>query len=309
MRFDLTTLRIFIAVYNLESLTKAADQEHIAPSAVSKRINDLEAELGVQLFYRHPRGVSATPAGEAMVVHTRRIFDILNDMTADLSLYTDGRSGQVRISAHSSAVHQYLPADIVSFNRAYPDVRVVLSEETSVEVLQSLLDGVSDIGVIAAHVPLPDCVSAFRYRVDQLVALLPPEDPLAARDSIDFFELRDHSMIGLELGSSLQALLMEAAQSLGFQLKNSIKVVTFGSAVSMAAAGLGVTIVPVNVARSFKSAERLVGVPLRDAWARRELAVCARTGQKTTACVRLMLEHLSRSAEAYPNANPAVPNE
>lgn len=309
MRFDLTTLRIFIAVYNLESLTKAADQEHIAPSAVSKRINDLEAELDAQLFYRHPRGVSATPAGEALVVHTRRVFEILNDMTADLSLHTEGQRGQVRINAHSSAVHQYLPADIVSFNRAYPDVRVVLCEETSVEVIQSLLDGVSDIGVIAAHVPLPDGVSAFKYRVDQLVALLPPDDPLAARESIDFLELRDHSMIGLELGSSLQALLVEAAKALGFPLKNSIKVLTFGSAISMAAAGLGVTVVPANVARSFKSAERLVGVPLRDVWARRELAICARTAQKTTACVRLMLKHLTESAEAYPSAKPAVPNE
>lgn len=307
MRFDLTTLRIFVAAYNLESLTKAADQEHIAPSAVSKRLNDLETELEVQLFYRHPRGVTATPAAEALIVHVRRIFETLNDVTADLSLHADGRRGQVRINAHSSAVQQHLPADIASFNERHPHVSVVLREETSPDVIQSLLDGVTDIGVIAAHVPLPEGLAAYTYRIDQLVALLPADDPLATRESINFYEIRDHTLIGLEMGSSLQALLMESAERLGFALKNSVKVLTFGSAISMAAAGLGATIVPTGVAEASRIGEGLVSVQLRDEWAQRALAICVPTGRKTNACVTSMFEHLT-GGQPYPIAKPSVPN-
>lgn len=307
MRVDLTTLRIFIAVYNLKSLTKAAEQEHIAPSAVSKRINDFETELGVQIFYRHPRGVSATPAGEALLVHARSMFEIINEMTADLSAYGDGRRGQVRIHAHSSAVHQYLPQEIAAFNSLHPAIRVVLREESTPSVVQSMLDGVADIGIYGGHMPLPAGLRSLAYRADRLVALLPREDPLAAHEAIHFLELRHRPLISLETGSSLQVLLSEAAESLGFALNNQLEVVTFGSAIAMASAGLGVAVVPDGIAGMWSAHERLRAVPLADAWAHRQLAICVRASQKRNVAVDLMLDHLCAAAP-YPTTKLVVPN-
>ena len=305
IRFDLTTLRIFVSVYNLKSLTKAAEQEHIASSAVSKRINDLETELGTPLFYRHPRGVSATPAGDALACHARVLFERVNDMAAELSTYARGERGQVRIHAHSSAMHRFLPAEIASFSNRYPEVRIVVREETTPNVIQSMQDGIADIGVVAGHMTFPAGLTALSWREDRLVALLPASDPLLNEGAIPFAALADRALISLETGSSLQVLLTEAAQSLGMRLNNRLEVTTFGSAVAMAAAGLGVAVVPSWIADVADPC--LAAVPLADPWARRQISVLICTRTRPNAAVGLMLDHLL-AAKPYPMETPAVPN-
>lgn len=305
IRFDLTTLRIFVSVYNLKSLTKAAEHEHIASSAVSKRINDLEAELGTPLFYRHPRGVTPTPAGDALARHARALFERVNDMTAELSTYAGGKRGQVRVHAHSSAMHRFLPAEIASFSNLYPEVRVVVREETTPNVIQSMQDGVADIGVVAGHMTFPAGLTALSWRQDRLVALLPADDPLSKEDSIPFSALAGHALISLETGSSLQVLLTEAAQSLGMRLNNRLEVTTFGSAVAMAAAGLGVAVVPSWIADGANPCLR--PVPLSDPWARRQISVLVRSGARPSAAVQLMVDHLL-AAKPYPIETSSVPN-
>jgi DNA-binding transcriptional LysR family regulator len=297
IRTDLTTLRIFLAVYNLGNLTKAAEREHIAPSAVSKRIQDLEIELGAPLFYRHARGVTATPAGEVLAGHTHRLFDDFNRMKADLSAYTDGTRGQVRVHAHSSAVVQYLPREIASFARLYPEVRVVLREETSPHVLQSTLDGIADIGLIAGNLAPPAGLEVLPYRQDRLVALLPDDHPLAALDEIEFSALRDSHYISLETGSSLQVLLAQAAEALGFVLNTRIEVTTFEAAMRMVEAGLGAAVIPEGVLRACAGNLKVTGVPLSDPWAFRNLVICVKDQQRLTAPARLLLQHL-RAGEA-----------
>jgi DNA-binding transcriptional LysR family regulator len=308
LRIDLTTLRIFLAVYNLGNLTKAAEREHIAPSAVSKRVQDLELELGTPLFYRHPRGVTPTPAGEVLAEHTHRLFEGLNLMTADLGAYTDGTRGQVRIHAHSSAVVQYLPQEIASFVGRYPEVRVILREETSPNVVQSTLDGIADIGLIASNVAPPVGLDILPYRRDQLVALFPDDHPLAGLDKVDFAQIRGSDYISLETGSSLQVLLARAAESLGFALNTRIEVTTFEAAMRMVEAELGIAVVPEGVVRTCAGNLKVKGVPLADEWALRSLVICVKDPQRLTAAAKLMLEHLRAGAtDGYRKTMPPVP--
>ena len=84
-RFDFTTLRVFVAIADERSLTRAAEREHLALAAVSKRVSDLEAQLGISLLYRQPKGVELTPAGHALLHHARTVLDNLRQMNADLS--------------------------------------------------------------------------------------------------------------------------------------------------------------------------------------------------------------------------------
>ena len=118
-RPDLTTLRMFLAVYRQGNMTKAAEREHIAPSAISKRIQDLELEIGTPLFYRHARGMTATPAGDALARHTAGLFDDVNRMAAELSVFSKGEEGQARLHAHQSAVVQHLPQELAAFAGPY----------------------------------------------------------------------------------------------------------------------------------------------------------------------------------------------
>jgi DNA-binding transcriptional LysR family regulator len=310
IRADLTTLRMFLAVYNLGNLTKAAEREHIAPSAISKRLQDLEAELGTPLFYRHARGVTPTPAGEVLASHVHRLFDDVNRMSAELSDFTSGVRGQVRIHAHSSAVVQYLPRQIASFVRSFPAVRVVLREETSPNVIQSTLDGIADIGIFASNLAAPAGLKVLSYKQDRLVALFPGGHALARLDSIDLSGIRDSDHISLGTGSSLQILLARAAESLGFVLKIRIEVTTFEAAMRMVEVGLGVAIMPEGVAAACAGNLDVRAVPLNNEWASRDLVICIKDEQRLTASARLMLRHLrsEQTADTYREANPPVPN-
>ena len=74
-RFDFLTLKLFVTVADEGRLTAAAEREHLALAAVSKRISDLEALVGTPLLYRRSRGVQLTPAGQAFLHHARRILE------------------------------------------------------------------------------------------------------------------------------------------------------------------------------------------------------------------------------------------
>jgi DNA-binding transcriptional LysR family regulator len=311
IRPNLTTLRMFLSAYMLGNLSKAAARENIAPSAISKRLQDLENEVGAPLFYRHARGVTPTPAGEVLAEHVRRIFDDVNRMSADLSEFTSGVRGQVRIHAHSSAVVQYLPSQIAGFVHSYPGVRVVLREETSPNVLQSTIDGVADIGIFASNLPAPPGLQVLSYKRDQLVALFSNADPLSRRASITLPDLRECDHIVLETGSSLQILLTQMAASLGFELNTRIEVKTFEAAMRMVEAGLGVAIMPGGVVSACGGNLDMRAVPLSHDWARRSLVICIRDEEKLTASARLMLHHLRAEAgtDSYRKTNSPVPNQ
>jgi DNA-binding transcriptional LysR family regulator len=309
MRLDLTTLRIFLSVYNLRSLTRAAEREHIAASAVSKRIHDLERELDTPLFRRHPRGVSPTAAGEALVRHVQRLFENVNRMESELGDYAAGVHGQIRIHAHSSAVIQYLPGDIGSFLRLHPGVRIDLREESTNAVLQSVSDGVADIGVYGGNVDAPPGTRVLDYRRDHLVAVLPLGHALAGRASLAFSEMHGADYISLETGSSLQVLLAGAADAAGLNLSVKIEVTTFQAAWRMVEADLGLAVMPQGVVASAVEKGRVATVPLSDAWAHRRLAICVREGRDMAAPARRMLDHLTAAANEHSrSAKDPLPN-
>jgi molybdenum-dependent DNA-binding transcriptional regulator ModE len=91
LRYDLPDLRLVAAIADSGSLTRAADLVHLAPSSASHRLTQLEAALGVPLFARHARGLTATAAGESLLRHARQVFAQLEQMHADLTPYASGR--------------------------------------------------------------------------------------------------------------------------------------------------------------------------------------------------------------------------
>ncbi|HLZ05888.1 MAG TPA: LysR family transcriptional regulator, partial [Bradyrhizobium sp.] len=108
-RVDLTTLRLFIAICEEQNLTRAASREGIAASAVSKRMNDFELAFGVTLFKRLSKGMALTPAGEALLHHARLTLLNVEKIAVELSEYSQGVRGHVRMLANLSAIVQYLP--------------------------------------------------------------------------------------------------------------------------------------------------------------------------------------------------------
>ncbi|MCQ4325899.1 LysR family transcriptional regulator [Stutzerimonas stutzeri] len=291
-RIDFVTLRLFAAIADERSLTRAAEREHLALAAVSKRVSDLEGQLGVSLLYRQPKGVELTPAGHALLHHARNLLDNLRQLDADLSEFSQGVKGHVRIHANTSAVIEFLPEDLSAFARQHPEVKIDLEERVSSDTLRALREGLTDIGIFAGHMPAED-LQVFAYREDRLALVTPREHPLATRERIALSEAAGFDFIGLQQDASLHALLQQSAQQMGMPLRLRIQVRSFEAICRMIHTGMGVGVLPEQVVRNYLPALDVAIVPLSDAWARRELKVGVRNLDSLSVTARQMLEYLT----------------
>ena len=297
-RIDFITLKLFVAIADERSLTKAAEREHLALAAVSKRVSDLERQLGFALLYRRSKGVEMTPAGHALLHHARNLMDNLMQLDADLSEFSEGVKGHVRIHANTSAVIQFLPEDLSVFSRLHPQVKIDLEEQVSTETLRAVREGLTDIGIFAGHVPA-DELQVFTYRYDQLVLVTPRDHPLAECSSISLRDAIGYDFIGLQQNSSLHSLLQQCAHNLGAALRLRIQVRSFEAICRMIHTGMGIGVLPEKAVRTYLPTLDVRVIPLDDSWARRELKIAVRSVEGLSMTARQMLEHLTaRDGEA-----------
>jgi DNA-binding transcriptional LysR family regulator len=300
-RFDFVTFKLFIAVADEGRLTAAAEREHMALAAVSKRISDLEALLGTTLFYRRPRGVELTPAGQAFLHHARRISDNIERLQAELSEYGEGVRGHVRIYSNTSAIIAFLPKDLSAFSGLYPEIKIDLEERVSSEIITAVREGLTDIGIFAGHVAAPD-LQKFSYRHDRLVLITPIDHPLAERDSIAFNEALAYDFIGLQQDASLQTLMNEQANLAGKMLRTRIQVRSFDAICRMIHHGMGVGVLPEQTIYRDLGYLQLKSIPLSDPWAQRELVIGVRRYASLHVTARHLVDHLTQEQKQVNSA-------
>ena len=289
-RLDLKTLRLFAAVCEEGTLNGAARGAAIAPSAVSKRLAELERALRCELLTRDPKGMRPTPAGETLLHHTRRMLASAEQIALELAEHARGVRGFVRVLANLSAIVQFMPEDLQRFLGAQADIRVDLEERPSGGVVAGVEEGAADLGICAGGTDIRSLVP-YPYRVDRLVLVLPAAHPLGARDAIALAETLDYDHVGLHRESSIYAALRDEARRLGRPLRLRIHVPGFDAICRMAQAGMGLGVVPERVHALLGPQMRLVAVPLTDPWARRALNLVVRPGALPPAA-SLLLDHL-----------------
>lgn len=180
MRFDLLSLQLFVAVCEEQSIAKAADREHIAASAVSKRISDLEVRLNTPLFHRSSKGLELTAAAHALLHHSRVVMRDLKQMEIELAHHASGVSGQVRLFASVSQIIQHLPGDLSNFLAKHSGIRLDLEEGNSQQAVDAVAGNAADIGVFGGVVPRSG-LRYIPYRSDSLVVLMHKDHPLSGR--------------------------------------------------------------------------------------------------------------------------------
>lgn len=303
MRFELLSLKLFVTVCEQGSMARAAEVEHIAASAVSKRITDLEKMLKAPLFYRRPTGLEMTPAAQALLHHARIVLRDVKEMELDLAGHGKGVRGQVRIHASVSPLVQHLPRDIAAFLQANPAIRIDLREAISQDIVRAVSENDADIGIFGGSLPVAG-LHVVPYRTEKLVALMPTDHPLAHEESLKFVEIAQHELIGPKAGSFLDSLVMLAAADISHPLKIRIRLNGFESAASMADAGLGIALVPQSHAVRFVATRPLVAIALDESWAVRQWKLCTREYAVLPAPAQLLVRHLAqRSAPALAAAS------
>ncbi len=300
-RPDFLTLKLFVAVCEESSISHAAEREAIAPSAVSKRLAELEDNVGTSLLIRGNRGVTATSAGLSFLNHARQILLHTEKMQNEMDEYSKGEKGQVSLYANASSIIQFLSRDIGSFLKLHPLINIDLQERTSSEVTQAVLEGKVDVGICLGSIEA-EGLQLRHYSTDSLVAAVHRSHPVSAMREVSFADLLDCDFISLQVQSRTTSFIKSRAAEYGKTLHFRAHVDSLNAVLYLVSQNLGVAIMANGIIQTQKNHQDIATIPLTDDWSQRELNIYMRSYAALPRPSRLFVDHLvSQPAMTVPN--------
>ncbi|MCI0914724.1 LysR family transcriptional regulator [Pseudomonas putida] len=275
MHFDLIDLTLFRHTLECGNITAGARCSHLSLPAASARIRAMEASLGTALLERNRRGVQPTPAGQALLQHARLIGQQVERLQFDLGQYAQGQQGQVRLLCNTAALTEYLPEQLAGYLAENPGVSVDVQEMPSLRIVQSISQGMADVGIISTAAPSTH-LQTLPFRDDPLVLITPLAHPLSSEPAPSFIGSLAHGHVGLGANSALALYLEEQALREGRRMHVRVRAEGFDGVIRMVAGGAGVGVVPLAAVKRWEGVLPLHWVALREDWANRRLLLCAR---------------------------------
>lgn len=290
---DLMSLRYFVAVCDAGNITRAAEQENLVASAISKRLGQLEDELGVPLLQRQRRGVVPTPAGEALLEHARSILATSTRIAQDVASFGGGLRGQVRLLATVSSIAEKLPDDVAAFMQQpeHGRIQVDIEENLSRDIVRRIKEGGASLGVLWDATNLQGLQHA-PYRSDRLSVVVDASHPLAKRKRCLFADTLDYEHVGVQASSAVSTMLARAAALAGRTLNYRTQVSNFEASLRVVRARLGISIIPEEIAASSAELMGLKVIPLQDTWAKRRFTICFRERESLPKAAATLLDFL-----------------
>ena len=293
MKLDPVSLKLFVRVVEEGTIASAAELEHIAAPAVSKRLRELEELFGTPLLTRTNKGITPTAAGVRLSILARDVLDDMRNIVLQMKAYSDGLRGSVRVLVNISAISTFMPPIVKSFSERYPDINISLIERDSLAITEGISENVAEIGVFT-RLPYSADIEVHPFRTDELKVLVPSAHPLANRRHVTFAETLDHEHVVLRAGTHLRFQMLTEANRVGKTLRAKVEVSSYDALCKMVQVGMGVGILPAGNADLY----RLPGtrtLKLDEPWAKRELVVCVRRADALSPVARLFFEHLRAS--------------
>src|SRR6202790_3981337 len=296
MRFDLVDLQLFTAVADTRSITAGALRVHLALASASARIKGLELALRAVLLKRGRRGIELTAPGESLLGHARIILHNVDALHGDLAAYASGVRASVLLLANTSGLSEHLPRALAAFLREHPDINVDVEERESADIATAIATGAADLGFAAEHA-LPDSVERFLFSEDRLMLVASRRSDLGNRRQIDFAEVTGRDFVGLTASTALQVHISKHAARLGARLRFRARMRDFDAICQMVAADVGIAVVPEAAAKRCAGSMPITIIRIRDPWAYRKLAICARSFKTLPRPAKQLVEHLREAAQ------------
>lgn len=255
---ELRHLRTFLAVAEELNFSRAAERLHVAQSALSRTIADLEAEMKVTLLDRNTHGVALTEAGALFLTRVRSILHDTRDAVLQAQRRSRGETGTLRIGFIGTLSQSLLPALLQSYRASYPSVELKLHELGPTQQRLWLLAGQLDCGFIGLAIESPDPeLETMVVAEDDLVAAVPEKHALAKQPAIRLADLQ-HEVIYLTAQANAPVFnpwLIRLCQKAGFEPRINGENDRAATVLNYVAAGFGVSLFPSRIA-----AQRMVGV-------------------------------------------------
>ena len=245
---NVNRLRILIEVANRGSFSAAADALSYTQSAVSQQIAALEAETGVTLLERLPRGVRLTPAGQVLRSYAEGIVARLHAAEAEMAAIAGLRGGQLRMASFPTAGATLMPLAIAIFRAQHPEVELTLAEGEPEEMAPRLSAGEFDIALLfefeGTSQSLGPDLSRLELFEDPMFLALPADHPLARRRTLRLENLRAEAWIQTSASSPCARHVVRSCHAAGFEPIVSFESDDYQTVQGLVAAGVGVALIP-----------------------------------------------------------------
>jgi DNA-binding transcriptional LysR family regulator len=249
-------LNILREVAHRGSISAAAAELSYTQSAVSQQIAALEAETGMTLLQRHPRGVSLTAAGQTLVGHAESILAGLDAAEAALQAIAGLRGGRLRMASFPTAGATLMPLAIATFRARHPDVELTLAEGEPEQIAPRLAAGELDLALLfefedsrpggrgKEEEPAGGRLRRVRLLEDPLYLALPREHRLAERRRLRLEDLRDEAWVQTSQASPCARHVVRCCHAAGFEPNVSFQSDDYQTVQGLVAAGVGVALIP-----------------------------------------------------------------
>jgi DNA-binding transcriptional LysR family regulator len=247
---ELRHLRYFLAVAESANFTKAAEVLGIGQPPLSQQVKALEKELDVELFRRTARGAELTLAGQVFADEARRVLENAERAARAAKRAARGETGHLRVGfTGTAAFNEHVSGLIRRFREAYPDSELALHEATSGVLLDEVEAGQLDIAIVRPVRRVADAVLQQDWRDEAMLVALPTAHRFASRKRIALSDLADEPFVQVPrmAGGTLFDDIVAACADAGFEPQLAQSAPQMASAVTLVAAGLGISIVPKSI--------------------------------------------------------------
>jgi DNA-binding transcriptional LysR family regulator len=285
MKIDFDGIQAFVAIAELGGFSKAARELHITQTALTRRLQKLEAYLDLRLLDRTTRAVQLTPVGRDFLPQARAIVQQMTHAVERLRDVSQRALGNVTLACIPTMTSHVLPAILQRYARQHPDNRIHLVDGSSTEVRNAVLSGQAELGIALEGEEHPELIES-TLMSDPLVFICRGAHPLEKRQAVTWADLRATELVGVSRVVSTREFMDLRLAERGIRLQVKYEVQHHATALNFVAAGLGSAILPSS---TFREGDR-PGL--------RKLALQGPTVRRRVVVVRPRRGTLSPAAEA-----------
>lgn len=240
---NIRAIQYLVTLAEVRHFSKAAELCFVSQPTLSTQIRKLEEELGVQLVERSPRQVMLTRVGEEIVQRCRSVLSEVESMQTIARRSRDPHSGLLRLGIFPTLAPYLLPHVIPEIRRKFPRLTLRLFEEKTEQILDMLVQGRLDAGVLALPAGGDQIIARILFE-EPFVVAMPENHPLSRRQAVSLADLADQELLLLEDGHCLRDQALEVCRLAGAHEQLDFHATSMETLRQMVAANTGITLLP-----------------------------------------------------------------
>ena len=258
---EIRQIEYFVEVAKQLSFTKAAATLHVSQPSISKAIQNLEAELGVPLFYRSSKQLELTDAGHAVLVNAQQVLQTFKNLRSELTDLMELKKGQIRIGIPPIVGAEFFSKLISYYKEQYPLIEILLTEAGTKRIRQDIESGELDIGLVCSSQSKNEQLNTISFMKDPLQLIVHADHPLAKKSSVHLHDLIHESFIIYRKDFILYDRIIEECSKAGYSPTIACETTQKDLFIEMVQAKLGVALLPKKITEKIQSPS-IITIPL-----------------------------------------------